>query len=303
MGAKAQVEFGFGGIRGGIKDLGDLRDALIGVEGAGKRLGASYKGLKNLWEDPANAKGGWSNATRTSAAALKLAADVAKAQASAAAGAVIGPGKTTYDQALTSYKNYRDGVQRMATATGESFGSVDKRIGETSKRLGLLPAQVQAYGSAIRRETGGTMEESLKTIDAAREQSLKTGQSIEELTGPIARLRQNFGLKSSEEVNDFFSSVDRGAKNAKISAQVARTAWEASSSVLEHVANMGPKAQAAFTSQIVGNSKNPERGTESAVELGAFLRSKAFLWNKLGQKRGLLNKGESIIDDTGGGVY
>ncbi len=303
MGAKAEVEVGFGGLRGGIKDLGDLRDALIGVEGAGKRLNATYKGLKGLLEDPAGAKGGWSNASRVTAGITKMAAEAAAAQASAAASAVTAPGKTTYAQALTGYRNYREQIQRMATAGGESFGAVDKHVMDTSKRLGILPGQVQAYGASIRNVAGGTMTEALDGMDAAREQSLKTGQSIQELIGPVLKLRQNFGIKSSQEINDFFGAVDSGASKAKISAEVARTAWEASSGMLQRISSMSPRAQAAFTNQIVGNSvasgQSPEMGTEHAMGLAGFFENKSYLLNRLAHKKGLLKKGEHLLGADG----
>ncbi len=303
MGAKAQVDFGFGGIRGGIKDLDDLRGALGGVDGSAKKLGATYKGLKNLWEDPAGAKGGWSNAQRTGAGIAKMTAEALASQASAAASAVTAPGKTTYDQALSRFRDYREDVQRMATASGEGFGSVDKRILDTSKRLGVLPGQVQAYGESIRNVTGGTMADALQGMDAAREQSLKTGRGVEDLIGPIIKLRQNFGIKSTQEVNNFFGNLDNQAKNAKISAEVARTAWEASSATLTRVTSMSAQAQSAFTTQIVGNTMaaggNAEMGGENAAELSSFMRNKAYLLEKVLRKRGMLGKDEHILDKTG----
>lgn len=303
MADKPEVSIGFGGIRDGIRDFNDLRTAISGTTEGVARLGNSARGLQSLWKDADKAAGTWSNMTRTSVRFVKMAAEVAQAQASAAASAITGPGKTTYEQALSGYRTYRDGVQRMATATGESFSSVDKRIMDTSKRLGVLPGQVQAYGQSIRNVTGGSMETALSGMDAAREESMKTGQSIEAVSSTMLRLRQNFGVTSTQEVNQFFGNLDNQAKSARVTAEVARTAWEANASTLSRITSLSAQAQSSFTTQIAGNTQavggTPEMGIENAGEISGFIRNKQYLIEQVLRKKGMLSKGQHIIDASG----
>jgi len=303
MGAKAQVEFGFGGIRGGIKDLGDLRDALIGVEGAGKRLDASYKGLRNLFEDPAKAKGGWSNAQRAQAGIVKMAAEAVASQATAAAQAITGPAKSSYEQVLAKGRDFRDSTQRIATASGQNFETISGSILNTSKRLGVLPGQVDGYARSVRAMTGD-WDSAIGGMDAFQNRALKTDRTIEQMIPTAITLADTFGAKSTGEVNKFFGTLDAQAKNAKISAEVAERAFMAAAGMLSRISGAGPQQLGALTTQVIGNAKaaglSAEQGQENLGEVGGFLAGKQRFLERKAIQKGLIKKGEHL---TKGGRY
>lgn len=302
-GRQAQVDFGFGGIRGGIKDLGDLRDALTGVGDAGKRLDATYKGLKKLWEDPAKAKGGWSEAQRAQAGIIKMGAELIGQQATAAARAVTAPAISTYDQVLAKARDYRDSTQRVATATGQSFAHIGEQIMGTSKRLGLLPSQVSGYARSVRGMTGD-WDSAIGSMDAFQNRALRTDRSLEELIPTAVTLAQTFGVKSTAEVNQFFGTLDRQAKNARLSAEVAEQAFASAGGMLARISAARPASLTALSTQVVGNAVAsglaPEVGVENVGAVGGFLAGKERYFERAMRAKGLLKKGEHL---TKGGRY
>jgi hypothetical protein len=301
---KAQVDVGVGGIQGGVKSLGDLKDALLGVEEAGKRLGATAKGLSKLWSDPFEAKGGWSTAQRTSAALAKMGAEIIGQQVTAASKAIVAPATSSYDQVLAKAREYRDSTQKLAIASGTDFATVGKQIMGTSSRLGLMPGQVAAYGKAIRNQVGGSLQEALSGIDAAQNQALRTGRSIEDLIDPVITLRNQFGMKSTEELNRFFNTMNAQASRSKVSVEQVGQTFTALSGFLGRRTSATTGQQAALSTLAVKYAKltgqSPEAVTEMLGTLAGTVTSRISFIEAAARKQGKLKKGEHYLDPASG---
>jgi hypothetical protein len=301
---KAQVDVGVGGIQGGVKSLGDLKDALLGVEEAGKRLGATAKGLSKLWSDPFEAKGGWSTAQRTSAALAKMGAEIIGQQVTAASKAIVAPATSSYDQVLAKAREYRDSTQKLAIASGTDFATVGKQIMGTSSRLGLMPGQVAAYGKAIRNQVGGSLQEALSGIDAAQNQALRTGRSIEDLIDPVITLRNQFGLKSTEELNRFFNTMNAQASRSKVSVEQVGQSFSTLSGFLGRRTSATAGQQSALSSLAMQYAKltgqSPEAVTEMLGTLAGTVTSRVSFIEAGLRKQGKLKKGQHLLDVRSG---
>lgn len=289
MGARrAELETRITGADASISALGGLERALDKVGQTGQRTAARIRDLKAEWDKP----------TSAGAAFAKLGAQVLGQQLSAAADAVTGPAKSSYAQAVARAYEYRDTTQRIATSAGQSYERIGEQILGTSKRLGILPGRVADYGRSVRSLTGDWAG-AMSGVEAYQSRALKTDRTLEDMIPTAATLAQTFGVKSTEDVNRFFGTLDRQAKSAGVSAEVAERAFMSASASLSMLTSAKPEQISALTTQVMGNAPNAAVGEANLGEIGGFIqRHQRYIEARMRQQ-GKLGKGEHLYDAQG----
>ena len=288
MAKRAEIETRIGGTEAGIRDLG-------GLENAFERLGKTSQSTGALLRDMHKE---WSKPTAISTSIVKLGAQVLGGQLRDAASAIAEPAKTSYAQALAKATEWRDATQRIATSTGQGYAVVGEQVNATAQRLGLLPGRVQDYSRSVRQLTGD-WQGAMGGLDAYQNRALKTDRTLEELIPTAATLATTFGLKSTDDVNRFFGTLDRQAKNAGMSAEIAERAFMSASSSLAMITNAKPAQLSALTTGIMAGAPTPEMGMSRIGAVGGLLQNHMRYVEARMRKQGKLGKGEHLYDEQG----
>lgn len=288
MAKRAEIETRINGTEAGIRDLG-------GLENAFERLGKTSQSTGALLRDMHKE---WSKPTAISTSIVKLGAQVIGGQIRDAASAIAEPAKTSYAQALAKATEWRDATQRIATSTGQGYAVVGEQVNATAQRLGLLPGRVQDYSRSVRQLTGD-WQGAMGGLDAYQNRALKTDRTLEELIPTAATLATTFGLKSTDDVNKFFGTLDRQAKNAGMSAEIAERAFMSASGSLAMLTNAKPGQLSALTTGIMAGAPTPEMGMSRIGAVGGLLQNHMRYVEARMRKQGKLGKGEHLYDEQG----
>lgn len=288
MAKRAEIETRIGGTDAGIRDLGGLEQAFERLGKTSQSTGALLRDMHKEWSKP----------TAISTSIVKLGAQVIGGQIRDAASAIAEPAKTSYAQALARATEWRDATQRIATSTGQSYSVVGDQINATAQRLGLLPGRVSDYSRSVRQLTGD-WSGAMSGMDAYQNRALKTDRTLEELIPTAATLATTFGLKSTDDVNRFFGTLDRQAKNAGMSAEIAERAFMSASSSLAMLTNAKPGQLSALTTGIMAGAPTPEMGMSRIGAVGGLLQNHMRYIEARMRKQGKLGRGEHLYDDQG----
>jgi hypothetical protein len=288
MTKRAEMETRITGTDAGIRDLGGLEEALKRLGKTGQRTGAFLRDMHKEWQNP----------TTVSTAVVKMGAQVIGGQIKDAAAAIAEPAKTSYAQALAKAVEYRDATQRIATSTGQGYGVVGEQINQSAQRLGILPGRVSEYSRTVRQLTGD-WQGAMSGLDAYQNRALKTDRAIEEMIPTAATLAQTFGLKATDDVNKFFGTLDRQAKNAGMSAELAERAFISASGSLAMLTNAKPQQLSALTTAIMANAPTPEIGMSRIGAVGGILQNHMRYIEARMRKQGKLGKDEHLYDEQG----
>lgn len=288
MAKRAEIETRINGTEAGIRDLG-------GLENAFERLGKTSQSTGALLRDMHKE---WSKPTALSTSIVKLGAQVIGGQIRDAASAIAEPAKTSYAQALAKATEWRDATQRIATSTGQSYSVVGEQVNATAQRLGLLPGRVSDYSRSVRQLTGD-WQGAMSGLDAYQNRALKTDRALEELIPTAATLATTFGIKSTDDVNRFFGTLDRQAKNAGMSAEIAERAFMSASSSLAMLTNAKPAQTSALTTALMADAPTQEMGMSRIGAVGNLLQNHMRYIEARMRKQGKLGKGEHLYDDQG----
>jgi len=288
MGKRAEIETRINGTDVGIRDLG-------GLENAFERLGKTSQSTGALLRDMHKE---WSKPTAISTSIVKMGAQVLGGQIRDAASAIAEPAKTSYAQALAKATEWRDATQRIATSTGQGYAVVGEQVNATAQRLGLLPGRVQDYSRSVRQLTGD-WQGAMGGLDAYQNRALKTDRTLEELIPTAATLATTFGLKSTDDVNRFFGTLDRQAKNAGMSAEIAERAFMSASGSLAMLTNAKPAQLSALTTGLMAEAPTPEMGMSRIGAVGGLLQNHMRYVEARMRKQGKLGKGEHLYDEQG----
>lgn len=280
-----------------VQTLDEVAAAHERIGKSSKSTAVRLKELRGLWEDPAKAKG-WSQSQRLFATIGKGAAEIVGKQVADAASAIAAPAKTSYDQALAKANAYRDATQRIATSTGKGYEQVSSQINASAQRLGLLPGRVQDYSRSVRTLTGD-WEGAMSGLDAYQNRALKTDRTLEEMIPTAATLAQTFGVKSTEDVNKFFGTLDRQAKNAGVSAEIAERAFLSASGMLSSLTSARPQQLGALTTAVMGGAPTAAMGESRIGAIGGLLGGHTRYLEARMRSQGKLGKGEHIYDEQG----
>lgn len=288
MAKRAEIQTAVTGTDAGIRDLGGLEDAFKRLGKTGQSVGAILRDAHKEWSKP----------TSVSTAVVKLGAQVIGQQIKDAASAIAEPAKTSYAQALSKAVEYRDATQRIATSTGKGYSVVGDQINATAQRLGLLPGRVSDYSRSVRQLTGD-WGGAMSGLDAYQNRALKTDRTLEQLIPTAATLATTFGLKSTEDVNRFFGTLDRQAKNAGMSAEIAERAFMSASGSLAMLTNAKPAQLSALTTAMMAGAPTPEMGASRIGAVGGLLQNHMRYVEARMRKSGKLAKGEHLYDEQG----
>lgn len=288
MAKRAEIETRVTGTDAGIRDLG-------GLEQAFERLGKTSQSTGALLRDMHKE---WSRPTTLATSIVKLGAQVIGGQIRDAASAIAEPAKTSYAQALAKATEWRDATQRIATSTGQSYSVVGEQVNATAQRLGLLPGRVSDYSRSVRQLTGD-WQGAMSGLDAYQNRALKTDRALEELIPTAATLATTFGIKSTDDVNRFFGTLDRQAKNAGMSAEIAERAFMSASSSLAMLTNAKPAQTSALTTALMAEAPTQEMGMSRIGAVGNLLQNHMRYIEARMRKQGKLGKGEHLYDDQG----
>lgn len=297
MTKRAELEFSTKGVDRGVSDLDALDRKLKDVDKTSQALSTRMRDLRKLWEDPAGAKGGWSTGQRLSAAIIKPIAELVTDNARQIADAVTAPGKTTYAGAIEQAYRYRLETQRIATASRESFGEVDRGTTETSRRLGLLPGQVQQYGRSVRSMTGdwhGAMD----GLEAFNTRALRTDRTLEEMVPLAVELTNQFGTKSTDQVSRFFGTMDAQAKRAGVSIERAERNVMNFSGTLAGV--KGTDAERTGLAQVFHRGVREDVGNRTTGAFMGMIQQYRYGIESEMRAKGKLKKGEHLFDNQTG---
>jgi len=288
MAKRAEIETRVTGTDAGIRDLG-------GLEQAFERLGKTSQSTGALLRDMHKE---WSRPTTLATSIVKLGAQVIGGQIRDAASAIAEPAKTSYAQALAKATEWRDATQRIATSTGQSYSVVGEQVNATAQRLGLLPGRVSDYSRSVRQLTGD-WQGAMSGLDAYQNRALKTDRALEELIPTAATLATTFGIKSTDDVNRFFGTLDRQAKNAGMSAEIAERAFMSASSSLAMLTNAKPAQTSALTTALMADAPTQEMGMSRIGAVGNLLQNHMRYIEARMRKQGKLGKGEHLYDEQG----
>jgi hypothetical protein len=114
-----------------------------------------------------------------------------------------------------------------------------------------------------------------------------------------AALVQTFGTKATDDVNRFFGTLDRQAKNAGVSAEIAERAFMSASSSLAMITNARPGQLGALTTTIMGGAPTAALGEARISGISGFLDSHDRYIEARMRKAGKLKKGEHLRDEQG----
>ena len=293
--AKLGVEVS--GARAGIADLEALRDSLKGIGSEAGRLSVQMAAWKKAWEDPLNAKQ-WSRDQKLAAEGVKLLGRVMGSQASALASAVTGPAKTSYDDALRKAYAWRDENQRIATSLGKDYGETQRQILGTAKQLGLMPGRVRDYSQSV-RELTGDWQGATSGLEGYQNWALKTGQSLEALIPISAELANSFGVKSTDDVNKFFGTLESQAKKSKVSVELTAKAFAGLAPMLAATTSAKPQTLTAITAQFMAKAPTPQLGQQAMAEAMGLITAHPDVIEQRMRQAGKLGKGERLRDQTG----
>ncbi len=288
MAKRAEIETKISGTDAGIRDLG-------GLENAFERLGKTSQSTGALLRDMHKE---WSKPTAISTSIVKMGAQVLGGQIRDAASAIAEPAKTSYAQALAKATDWRDATQRIATSTGQGYAVVGEQVNATAQRLGLLPGRVSDYSRSVRQLTGD-WQGAMSGLDAYQNRALKTDRTIEELIPTASALATTFGLKATDDVNRFFGTLDRQAKNAGMSAEIAERAFMSASSSLAMITNAKPGQLSALTTGIMAGAPSAALGEARISGIAGFIDSHDRYIEARMRKAGKLKKGEHLRDEQG----
>lgn len=285
------------GGRAGVAQLEDLKRGLHEVGAEAERVSVKLRAAKKAWEDPLNAKE-WSRSQKLAAEGVKLVAGIVSSQAGALASAVTGPAKTSYDQALNRAYRFRDENTKIALSVGKSYQETNAQIFGTSKQLGLMPGQVSNYGRSVRQLTGD-WHGAMSGIEGYQNRALKTDRTIEEMIPTAATLAQTFGIKSTEDVNRFFGTLDVQSKRAKVSAEVAERAFLSASNMLSATTGAKASTVSALTTGFLAKAPTAALGEQAMGEVMGLLTGHSRVIGGRMVRAGKLGKNESLLDKTG----
>ena len=288
MAKRAEIETRVTGTDAGIRDLGGLEQAFERLGKTSQSTGALLRDMHKEWSKP----------TALSTSIVKLGAQVIGGQIRDAASAIAEPAKTSYAQALAKATEWRDATQRIATSTGQSYSVVGEQVNATAQRLGLLPGRVSDYSRSVRQLTGD-WQGAMSGLDAYQNRALKTDRALEELIPTAATLATTFGIKSTDDVNRFFGTLDRQAKNAGMSAEIAERAFMSASSSLAMLTNAKPAQTSALTTALMADAPTQEMGMSRIGAVGNLLQNHMRYIEARMRKQGKLGKGEHLYDDQG----
>lgn len=288
MARRAQIDTVITGTDVGIKSLADLENGFARLGKTSQSAGAAIQGAMKEWAKP----------TQVTTAVGKLAAQVVGDQIKSAAEAVAAPAKTSYAQALAKANEYRDATQRIATSTGQGYAATSAQIDDSARRLGLLPSRVSDYGRSVRALTGD-WQGAMSGMDAFQNRALKTDRTLADLVPTAAMLATTFGVKATADVNTFFGTLDRQAKNAGMSAQVAEQAFMNAAGALAHITNARPAQLGALVTGFVGQAPTRALGETALNETMGLVQSHADVFERRMQAAGRLGKGERLRDEWG----
>lgn len=288
MAKRAEIETRVTGTDAGIRDLGGLEQAFERLGKTSQSTGALLRDMHKEWSKP----------TALSTSIVKLGAQVIGGQIRDAASAIAEPAKTSYAQALARATEWRDATQRIATSTGQSYSVVGEQVNATAQRLGLLPGRVSDYSRSVRQLTGD-WQGAMGGLDAYQNRALRTDRTLEELIPTAATLATTFGLKSTDDVNRFFGTLDRQAKNAGMSAEIAERAFMSASSSLAMITNAKPAQLSALTTGIMAGAPTAALGEARISGIAGFIDSHDRYIEARMRKAGKLKKGEHLRDEQG----
>jgi len=275
-----------------IRNVDGLNDAFQRLAKTGQSTGALLRDMHKEWTKP----------TALSTSIVKLGAQVIGGQIRDAASAIAEPAKTSYSQALAKATEYRDATQRIATSTGQGYAGVGEQIDATARRLGILPGRVSDYSRSVRQLTGD-WQGAMSGLDAYQNRALKTDRTLEELIPTAATLAQTFGLKSTDDVNRFFGTLDQQAKNAGASIELTEKAFLGASSAMATMFNAKPQQLTAVTAAFMGQAQQaglpPELGQMAMQESMGLLGSHADVVERRMRAAGKLGKNERLRDSWG----
>ena len=285
------------GARAGVAELEDLKQAVKAVGDAAESVSVKMLAAKKRWSDPLGAKE-WSRNTKLAAEGAKLLGSVIAGQATSIASAVTSPAKTTYDEALRKAYTWRDENQRVALSLGKSYGETQKQIFGTAQSLGMLPSRVRDYAGSVRQLTGD-WQGAIGGLEGYQNRALKTDRTIEEMIPTAAALAQTFGVKSTEDVNKFFGTLDAQARKAGVSAEITEKAFASMAGMLSSMTSAKPSELTGITAGFLKGAPTPELGQAAMGEVLGLISAHPDQVENWMRKSGKLGKGERLRDKSG----
>ncbi len=298
MTARAEVRTEVTGTDVGVRKLSDLEAGMQRLAATTQKTSTHLKQARELWNDPSGAKGKWDWTERMGVSVAKASIDIIKGQVGAAADAVVAPARTSYAGAIAVANQYRDTTQRIATSTGAQYAEIGKQVTGASQRLGLLPGQVQNYSRGVRSLTGD-WKGAMSGLEGYQNRALATDRTIEEMIPTAAHLAQTFGIKSTQDVNKFFGTIDAQAKSANVSTQVLEQTVLGISSSFARLTSAGPAAISGLSAQVMGGAPTREMGEERLGHAASFLQAHDTFFEARARGMGKIKKGESFFDSEG----
>jgi len=176
--------------------------------------------------------------------------------------AITGPARTTFDQALRAANDFRRDTAKISVSSGKDFGMVQAQVKLVSRAIGEMPETTMGWARSMRKLTGD-FDGAINVMGAVKDRALQLDEPIEALLDQSAMLANNFGIKSTDQMDKFFGTMDAQAKRAGVSVQMLSRNFNQFAGEFSRMSGKGPAGFSALTAAFMGSEKNPDQAARN----------------------------------------
>lgn len=212
--------------------------------------------------------------------------------------AVSAPARTTLEGAAASAKRWQGLTQTAAVAIGKDFNKINGEVMRTAKATGELPESVLNWGRSI-RQMGTSWKDAIGGVEVFQDRALQTDRTLGQLLPTAETLTEQFGIRKSSDVSQFFNALDSNAKRAGISVEVMERSVMALADTLGTL-GMGKSGEgAALIGDISKRAKTPAQAARAQSALLNIPEQHLYGLESRMRGAGMLGKNEYLTDDEG----
>jgi hypothetical protein len=215
--------------------------------------------------------------------------------------AIAGPAKSTFAGVIQAAYVYRREVSGIAVATGKDFAAVSGKVDAVSMRIGEMPARTMGWAREVRRMTGD-WNSAVDSIGEFKNVALALDQPLEATVATAQRLGGSFGIKSQDQVRQFFGLLNAQANETGNTFGRVYGQFNAFSGAFARMAGRGAGTFAGISSAFAASSQDPEQAQRNQGFGMGLLNQGVRLVEMRMRNKGLLGKGEFITDSETGEV-
>lgn len=215
--------------------------------------------------------------------------------------AIAGPAKSTFSGVLAAANQYRKEVSGIAVATGKEFSAVSGKVDQVSTRIGELPSRTMGWARAVKGLTGD-WDNAVDSIAEFKNVALALDRPLEDTAAMAGRLGASFGIKSQDQVRQFFGLMNAQAKETGVTFNRVHNQFGAFADSFARMSSKGASTFAGISAAFAGSSSDPEQAQRNQGFGMGVLNQGVRLVEMRMRNKGLLGKGEYISDSETGEI-